>query len=1288
MHEEFSRGSTIAGRFRLDSRVGQGGMGQVFRGEDLDSGRPVAVKFLSTSEEGFRDRFAREAQTLASLVHPAIVGYVAHGTTEHGSPFLAMDWLEGSDLAAVLRAGPLSVAATLSLVRRVAAALVVAHGSGIVHRDLKPGNIVLVGGLATGATVVDFGIARPDAALQAITRTGAIVGTCGYMAPEQVRGVRDLDGRADLFSLGCVAFECLTGRPPFGADAFASVLARVLLGSAPRVREFAPGVSSDVEAVVARLLERERDARYACASSVVDAIDALEGDGVSATAPTVAARPSLRPRLQVERLPAAVVLAWPPSATPTSDDTVSADDVSTGTAAATALAKSWGGECVPLVGGLVLLAFAQHTALQERVRRAARAALELHAGLPGWGVAVALSMEGSGVGAPSERAAALVGVPAGSSGEQASLGVVVDPSVVAFLGSEFVLETTNATTYLTAHRSERDEVRKVLGRTSPCFGRDKELRFIEGTLHECIDEGAARVLVLAAAPGIGKSRIRREFAARVAERGDACLLTARAEVGSANASLHIVRAWLAEGLGLRGRSPSERWERVARVGRETLARAVGDDAADAMVEFLGELADAPPLAPGSSLVDARTNARDMRQQLQAALRGWLRGLAMDRPLVLVLEDLHWADPTSVSLLASVLPAVDDVPLLLVATSWPEGEHSYPALWSLRMAQVVRIEPLGRRASERLARQLLGEASDPLVVQRVAELADGSPFLLEEIARHAGEGRSLENLPSSAVAVVQSRLVALPTELRRVLRLASVFGERFEPAGVDALGVESGDTGGVSSALDRLRREELVLSPDDERDGGTAWGFRHSLVRRAAYELLVEEDRLEAHRAAAAWLATQQATDPAVIAEHHEHARDYEAAASWFLRAVDAQGELGDYQALAKLAERADRPEVSFEIRAEALYHAMFANAYLERFESVGAVFARVDSDEFPRDSAAWAALKAASIALKIHGGIPCDPSAELEEFFACSAQMSPSVSRVFVMCLLVVSLMHVGLLEESERIARMVEAMTADPATEGIMWALRDAYLPWLRAMQDDVSSLAAHRRAVRFAIEKCNAARQLEIVPPYISFAMDLALEKEARELEEFVRGRRAQVGIPFDDFALLGTITINVFGSNPRDCRDLLAQQMNPEWKHVDLWIRAYAAASPSIADPASETLALASRAELLALAEECGPMQSHRASALLLAAECSLRVSDHAQALALLERLNDKMLLIGARTRFDLACVKALRGLGRRGEAEDRLMRARARLERLANAVSGDDRIAIEQVGAARELRAFSS
>jgi serine/threonine protein kinase len=168
----------------------------------------VAVKLLQAGDHSqAAERFAREAQVLCELRHPGIVEYLAHGVTGDGQPYLAMEWLAGEDLARRLARGALSLADSLTLLRRTASALAVAHQRGIVHRDLKPSNLFLRGGEVERVAILDFGIARRRALSHAITATGGVIGTPAYMAPEQARGERDLTPAVDVFSLGCVLFE-------------------------------------------------------------------------------------------------------------------------------------------------------------------------------------------------------------------------------------------------------------------------------------------------------------------------------------------------------------------------------------------------------------------------------------------------------------------------------------------------------------------------------------------------------------------------------------------------------------------------------------------------------------------------------------------------------------------------------------------------------------------------------------------------------------------------------------------------------------------------------------------------------------------------------------------------------------------------------------------------------------------------------------------------------------------------------------------------------------------------
>ncbi|WP_437622198.1 serine/threonine-protein kinase [Sorangium sp. So ce1151] len=289
-------GQRIAGRFELERQTGAGGMGALYRAVDLETGAPVAVKILFNGQEADLSRFAREARILDQLRDPAVVRYIAHGVTGASRPYLVMEWLDGEDLAARLARAELTVAESLTLVQRLAGALAAVHALGVVHRDIKPSNIFLCDGRVELARLIDFGIARPQSVTAVVTRTNSAVGTLGYMAPEQARGSADLDARADVFALGCVLFECLTGQPAYAGGNPMAVLAKLLLASPPRVRDERPDVPEDIDALVERMLRREparRPADGAALLAELEALGPLTPEQAALRAPESHARPAL-----------------------------------------------------------------------------------------------------------------------------------------------------------------------------------------------------------------------------------------------------------------------------------------------------------------------------------------------------------------------------------------------------------------------------------------------------------------------------------------------------------------------------------------------------------------------------------------------------------------------------------------------------------------------------------------------------------------------------------------------------------------------------------------------------------------------------------------------------------------------------------------------------------------------------------------------------------------------------------------------------------------------------------
>ena len=277
MADPLQPGSVFAGH-RIEGLAGRGGMGVVYKATHLALDHVVALKVISpelASDERFRRRFGEESRIAVSIRHPNVVA-IHHAGEEDGLLFVTMDLIDGTDLRGLLGAkGPMSPDHAAAVIAEVAAALDAAHARGLVHRDIKPGNILIEGeGVNERVYLTDFGLARMVEASTGVTATGAFVGTLDYVAPEQIRGER-VDARADVYALGCVLFELLTGHPPFAArdDKVAKMYAH-LQEEPPRVRLRRPELPGELDLVVARALAKEPEDRFPSAGDFARAVSA------------------------------------------------------------------------------------------------------------------------------------------------------------------------------------------------------------------------------------------------------------------------------------------------------------------------------------------------------------------------------------------------------------------------------------------------------------------------------------------------------------------------------------------------------------------------------------------------------------------------------------------------------------------------------------------------------------------------------------------------------------------------------------------------------------------------------------------------------------------------------------------------------------------------------------------------------------------------------------------------------------------------------------------------------
>jgi len=246
------------GGYRIVRLIGRGGMGAVYLADDLRLGRKVALKVLGADTAALprvRERFVRESHLAASLDHPHILPIYEAGDAA-GEPFIAMRYVPGPDLAGIIeRDGPLPLDRTVALIAQVASALDAAHAAGLIHRDVKPGNILVAPGSAPGtdhAYLSDFGLTKHAEYSEALTRSGQLMGSVGYVAPEQIEN-RPIDARADVYSLGCVLYECLAGSQPYPRETEMATLYAHVHAPPPSLAAARPELPAAIDAVIATL---------------------------------------------------------------------------------------------------------------------------------------------------------------------------------------------------------------------------------------------------------------------------------------------------------------------------------------------------------------------------------------------------------------------------------------------------------------------------------------------------------------------------------------------------------------------------------------------------------------------------------------------------------------------------------------------------------------------------------------------------------------------------------------------------------------------------------------------------------------------------------------------------------------------------------------------------------------------------------------------------------------------------------------------------------------------------
>ncbi|MCG8425341.1 MAG: protein kinase [Proteobacteria bacterium] len=911
-------GANIAERFRIERRARGGGMGAIYEGRDLETGGLVCIKLLRRpADHRHTARFWQEARTLASLDHPSIVNYRAHGFTETGQPYLVMEWLHGEALDQRLERSALTVEETIAVGSQVARALAAAHHIRLIHRDIKPSNLFLCGGDIARLKVLDFGLAGPVGS-RSVGSTAELAGTPGFIAPEQASGDAAIDRRADIYSLGAVLFACLTQRPPYIGQHMMAIIAKLMFAEVPHVREVRPDVPHALDELVTEMLARRPADRPGDAGAVAARLAAMARDTDAVTH-----RRSVAVSTGEQRFLSVLLVVHDGSR-----DAELAE-----------LAEKCHIELASLSEGTSVAVFSASLEPLEAATRAARFALAVRASI---GNINAVLASGRGIVVPEgepdrcpdasarphgDRLRPRVRVPVGQVIDRAvallmggdvptvsdidtqsdaenghSMEIVMDNVSAGLLASRFIIDETGESRWqLIAENPRPLVVRNLLGRPTECVGRDRELAALEAIYGECIDECAPRVVLVSGPAGAGKSRLGVEFLHRL----DGCervprVWIARGDSMRSGAPLGLLGQAIRNAMGIAdSQTSAERQQRI----RTRVASCVAAEQTERVSEFLGEIVGCPFSSQGRiKLQAARDDARLMHDQMLRAWEDWLAGETARHPVLLVLEDLHWGDLPTVRFVDAALRTLSDRPFMVLALARSEIHDSFQNLWEARNIEEFPLRPLACRAAANLARQALGDELDAGQIEQLVTQAQGNPYYLEELIRQVAAGHS-DELPETVLTMVQSRLARLPHKARRLLRAASIFGGSFWTGGIVALVGDAAQD--VPALLDELVAHEFIVPHRHTRFARQIeYEFCHALTREAAYRSLTEEDRERGHLCAGEWLIDAGESEPIVLAEHFQRGGELARSIEWYRCAAEDSLEASDITAVIERAEQA------------------------------------------------------------------------------------------------------------------------------------------------------------------------------------------------------------------------------------------------------------------------------------------------------------------------------------------------------------------------------------------------
>lgn len=1219
------------GEYRIEGQLGVGAHGVVYAARD-QAGAAVALKVLTSDKPSLVRRFEREGGL--RFAHPNVVRVLDAGRTDEGAFFIALERLEGTSLSERLAGGrTLAVPEALDLAEQLCAGLSAAHARGVVHRDLKPSNVFVC---ADGTVkILDFGIARADEPGPSLdlTMEGMVLGTPGYLSPEQARGEIDVDERADLWSVGILLYQCLCGRNPFRRETAPATIVAVVIEEPPPIAELVPRLPDGLPDIVHRCLAKDRVVRFSTADELARALRALDPDRPAEPKPVVSTD---------ERRFVAVLLARG----------VRDED------ALRRCVERWGGGLSPMIGDRAIAVFGGERLEGDECERALHAALESRGVVAGSAIAVG-------------RAAAREGRVAGEAVravEQASRvdadGVVVDAGAARRLAGVSCrpVEDGFFVVDLDAPRlpSEAPGTRSGEGLL---VGRELELAQITALADRAFDDRRATVIAIEGPPGIGKTRLLRAAEAALRTRATAPRIACAAGASYRRGARMFLVAQLVRSLAIAEAKPGTgRLAAIAAlVTRHVQPAGLARECAAGVLQILG-LAAPEPTVTGS------LDPRLLEDRLRAGLGDLVVSVATRGPLVLSIDDAQWADDGSIGALDAWLARAASLPILVLSAGRAEPDERAP-LFDGHDRREVSPRPLSRADVAELTARLTGAPPSSSLVEAMLARTGGNPMFVEQIVRelleHGRIADSTDALPTpvDVEAAVQMRLDHLPRDEKRVCLTAAVVGGSFSASTLRGLGLT-----GAEAALRSLSRRRL-LARDDAEGGARRYRFASEVFSEVAYSMNRPEALERLHALAAETLAAEGA-DPADVARHHELAGQDDRAAGAWVHAAEQYGARGDGHGVLHATDRAVVLGVPTEHRFE--LHALRAEALCRLGTMEDARRELMEAERAARTPADVARVLQELAALLATVG-EHDAAIEAADRGVRAARASGDpdlLTRALVRQAW--PMLYAGRTDEAEALLR--EAAALAPRARVASAAYVSSWMSQLHGMRGDLSG---RQRECEVASALYREASQLRGAAQADSNLADvlnrLGAFAEAEEALEGAVETSRRVHNPISElYALLNLGYARAGLGRAADALEALDRATELARAHGDRRAEVMAAtyrlrARRLHGDPR----AVAAEATEAASEADAAGMPAVQVGALAMTADAWLSAAEPATALTYSQRAMDLLARIGAIEEDEIEVyvthARTLAALGREDDAAQTVRRGLARLDELASRIS---------------------